>query len=1395
MAVTPLGLRHMNAPVVSERSPSSSLLLAKLAVRRKAQSVARIDIPTPPATRSPSQPSGHRRLDESRLQSSPLSPSPVKSTVFLSTPRRATGDQGVEPAQCNRSQVAQAKGLQANIESQSSPNPRRKKKQRYYPSPGHREPFRDRDPYSPGWLPGRIASDADESGSDDGVDEDNWDVDVSPTRLCDDSTRPAPAALRSITNIDIMASPAYPLSGASISRQVGSEGPVARATWLSPAHQEHSMLKTQSAVVSHDPDTSDPNELLSESEYEGVPYYSQPPNRRRPPHPSGSNLSASRPRVESSRSGTPHNKSSQKPGNSSKARGRTSQSQPLPSSRSLAKIRTAPLRRRATSTQPIGTPKGKSIVKKRVCLTTIRKPPPISAEQRYSPFVPRPTSPSDDPLLLRPSRRELEAQWAAVRLLDEEREANDTFAAIQARRAGAIHLASMQTSPPTHEGQNTEIQESVRDAVVETGKSELNRFRQSNLGQGLSPPPVDNLPSLIPLVDQQGSQKPDKNLALKLQQCYDDGQGFEFGHFDSADAFSSDADADGPAEEARGSSLQQDQSNRNHKGNEDGEFLQEPLQSLAKQTWLQDNYDSRRDDAVVSTIFHKNSLENLTEAVQVSSNIISHQKLEQSDAYCSVSPSQHEFSLLDVDSTPAQRAASAISQAIDVRNSSSRSASHNLHPPNAVADEARSVSEVSLVSEVVDRGRLHGDQYLIDENVVGKRVLSPSSHLGRANQTAPQPKPSHSTLRSYRTGYSADRPEVSGTAQLSARESRLSLFPSLSLAEEHPLSITDRQKLLDDTQFPSASMRSVMHSLPRPTPIVEVVSADAAAAAKAAAILRVHHHWIHEGALTSLLESKDGAFQGNVLEDDALASAQDQNPLPDLLSEVQNQFESSDFRRTSPLTPSLANEQELAPTPCVPGGWTWSPAVESPAVNTVASTHAADLGIRSLARLDSTVFPKAAWRALDGIFKQTIRELASRRLKSSPEAGAVEAERHVVRELRRDDVVAAFRHRFELGDAELRDRWCHADLVRSVRALQRHWFLRLDEAFPGCLTPAEAELAEKQTGGSQGWDTSTLNCGFDREQGSSGRIVEPNFPRAGSQKAVHSTPLATSFSILLHADPPSPLVSAKRARQIDRRDVSAVVTPDRMQSVTSRATPSLTSGLTAFKSRFSNIFNLRSPVGVGRQEDGYRAEQTTSVYPRLQWPALMPPTGSRNSGAIDHAPMPGSQDVSLSISQATTAPDNSSKVSNESVLAQEMAAAAVLMAKRRQIQCRTADANLSTDKSSLRSDYPLFAPHSSVLELTQVFARPNDQTASYPAVPDQVESSRVREIADRSEGRIFMRHSSNMGLARQGSSFVRPTVLAGLGEDSHAAARLKATALAQSRGANDWMSPLTKRRR
>lgn len=239
--------------------------------------------------------------------------------------------------------------------------------------------------------------------------------------------------------------------------------------------------------------------------------------------------------------------------------------------------------------------------------------------------------------------------------------------------------------------------------------------------------------------------------------------------------------------------------------------------------------------------------------------------------------------------------------------------------------------------------------------------------------------------------------------------------------------VDDDTSLADLSASLSASShsRAMMLSRPRPTSCVEISSLDPQAAARAAALLKVHHKYIQEGWLGD-----------SDMDYPSLPGASTMPSLPDLFHAAESELQKR------PTTPSMR-------TPHVPGAFLRTPRVES-----VPTLSAASLRPQALAGQWS----EHAWAELDRHFRTLI---------SLEDEDIVNSVMHVDV----DQVILQFLEDAHLEPDDLQGDWALTRLYARVPALQAR-FLReweqdatqplLEKSFHLLTTPRKRPREEEE---------------------------------------------------------------------------------------------------------------------------------------------------------------------------------------------------------------------------------------------------------------------------------------------------------------------------------------------
>lgn len=1122
----------------------------------------------------------------------------------------------------------------------------------------------------------------------------------------------------------------------------------------------------------------------------------------------------------------------------SKGRARVSMSQPLPATAPRRATSNNP--RRAASSQPVSTPGSKKAqAKSRPFFSTVKRPPPFTPADRLSPFIPRPVSPSDDPLLLRPPVGE-----DADEECEEEGVANDTFAAVRARERPVEVRRFCDTA--------TNTQEDDCQAHADSNEEEEDISRTCEIqGDETSECGVDFNDGYAN-VSTQGY--PDAVT-------HEDYDAAAVGHYDDDAAhgmwnLTADAptdDSDDEVEEGSG-----------------GYIRSNDAQSLSMEEGIGEAYESRiggqegQDDNGASLL-----------------ELIATEEAPEKQA---LRDEEDTFSASDSDleeQVDQEAVEESLEEAEDGQNDD----------VDADADEAAEAEEtlnglanLSVTREDQSEAESEGEDEQEDEGEAVQHDAAPEHQA--EEKPAPQPEV---------TQESEDHQEELFAPEQRQLETPIEAIDSTMPAAVHSHSLTMRSAAGQSRSLLEPdSMRALLHALPRSTPIVEVMSSDAVAAARAAAILRVHHNWIHEGATTThegdehVAEASLSAFRGQVLGNDPMLSTEDE--LPALLKAAETALRAQGAPHATPqatasrmqmITPNTSLLQ--APTPRVPGAWSWSPASNNNVPDESASAPVTT-SLHMLMERNSHVFPKAAWRSLEKSFRRYVRQQTS-------EEDA--EERQAVAALEREIVVDCFLKANNIDHERLRNRWCYSDLLKSVRALQRHWFVKFEEANPGALTQQEAILAgrSRRSISVAGDSQSVFSVPEMSREVTASPLPSPflaAFKRReihhdDQQQQQHSTPVnrARRQSPVMEPSPISvacsPSIRASMSREPETPKQTTLATSERQSSVGESlrkrlsnlwfmpraATPVQTEHVAAvLPDDQSQLSADEDDTETEVAEDEERAEELAAaedlskaetedlsqattipeagqmsqvsseesaaseelhsqqtIYPPLPSTATFPETvavaappppppaptaadlslaSARAISATSALPTRASESISRASSSDTSADMSSSRSrsANSSLLAQEAAAAAANMLRRRQLTSLGAlgrqwisprKARMSGgggDPSASRSP----VRHRSSVSIAQrsgSFMRSSPD--SPPKVPLSPSSHHRRQGGDASSH--FVRSSS-----RQGSSFVQPTVLAGLDENSHLSARLKAEELSELRRNKAWMSPMTKRK-
>lgn len=1208
------------------------------------------------------------------------------------------------------------------------------------------------------------------------------------------------------------------------------------------------------------------------------------------------------------------------------AQPRVSFSQPLPNTAvpAFGDPRPPADRRRVTSSQPMRTPTKTfaSAADKRAYFSTIKRLPPLKPEEKLSPFVPAPSSPGDDPMLLKGHPDEYEPEWVRG---CEDGEENDTFAAVKTRSKPLNNDPSRVETQQIDKATWTEHDRQVdngtypRDQEADLDLSDFSR-QANELHQVISS--VQNDPFAVGY-----GQDDDVDV-------FDAGVSHSYSDDDDDDVAANVSDAE--EESARlaprepGSSTEQFEEQLAAGRNEDQEVaeeIQEPeLDSQDTAVEEQEEQDSMMpafsigdksktvaveaedvDEACAQEVaeldaHHSDAEagdESAEEAAGELSFFVEQRELRREEeekegvegdmsvSYEEPTPDQeqaHQQDLEEAEVTYDEDEVDASLSAV------APDASHRDSEAGAEAD-----IEASLQALTVDAPLSQSGAEEAVEAVDTEAEEAATAKAATEEDTQPQPQDDV-----------VDRP---GGTQLAAH--------SLDTGVQSQKSFSHSG--VDHSYLHSHSSRSIMHSMARPTSIVEVMSTDAEAAARAAAILRVHHKWIHEGhVVTGEDEGAEATFVGSVLASEANATTiAGDDVLPGLLSQAELELQRSQKAASPAMRDSTpkAKIPQLVPTPAAPGAWSFSPVISvTPAAAVAASEglqvpqpsrSGSHIDVRALLEQNPSMFPKQAWRALDKVFRRTVRHMAaSDSYASGDPQPTLLGQRRAARMVEQGPVVEAFLAAHNLERSMLKKRWSYANLSRSVQALQRHWFIRLEADYPGCLTAEEAAIAEKPIDYSDGNSTSSITrqsspalSQFLRDQSSVGDVSPMTSIRGSSRLsnvfadiATHSTPLQAGRRGWTHSLSPAPSPIPSQASPLHEqrlddplsdieddieeaeREESLVPGPLRTSRAASPGEPSLIQRTSAvFTRRLSTLFGqpmegLRKLVGTAsingdeqEQEDEEASEEAEatsghaeSLYPALPEADFLPPpiappeptqedlSAASRSSLTSRASTPrqDSADVAAvaaepSSTTLTTNEDDSSNVSSSSSsLAQEAAMAAVAMAQQRQLKSMSAYSRswVKDTNDKISSDAARGAPASPSARRTilrSVEQSPPSKRASQQAQAAAHSpkgrsslSQSVRDTASkltaaantsapgpapapslaaptrfpaRSTHSASTSSSSSSGHRMGCSSFVRPTVLAGLSQEAHQAARAQAVSFTASRNERAWVSPTKKK--
>ncbi|PWN20681.1 hypothetical protein BCV69DRAFT_282900 [Microstroma glucosiphilum] len=1207
-------------------------------------------------------------------------------------------------------------------------------------------------------------------------------------------------------------------------------------------------------------------------------------------------------------------------------RPRVSFSQPLPTTKvpAFGDPRPPGNRRRATSSQPVRTPTKTfaSAAEKRAFFSTIKRLPPLKPEEKLSPFVPAPASPGEDPILLKGHPDEYEPEW--VREYDEGEE-NDTFAAVKTR-----HKAS-DDNPSRVE---TQQGEDVRRAEGDTQDGSAPRQDQADL-------------QVDPEADLSDFSRQAQELHHVISSVQDDPFAIGYGQYDNIDVFDagvshsySDDDNDYNAahvsdveEEASGLAAQKEvlsheQSQAQVAASDDED------QGLAE-TSQEVEFDSQ--DTAVEDVERQSSAVPAF-ATDEKSKTIGAEVMEAYDLEEAAEPVDECVDSGAGNDSAEEEAAGELSFFVEQREL------RREEDEEAEGDMSVSYEEPARAQEEGDQ-QAQEEETTYDEDEVDASLAALAPAAVHPDSEAEEEADLEASLQALDVNASSSQGKVEAVeaapkeaaAAEAAVENDIQPAPQEGMADltrprgtqlaAHNLDTAQQSQSgyphssVDHSYLHSNSSRSIMHSMARPTSIVEVMSTDAEAAARAAAILRVHHKWIHEGhVVTDEDEGAEATFVGSVLASDANATTMgNEGLLPGLLSQAESELQKSQKAATSVVRDSTprAKVPQLAATPAAPGAWSFSPAISvTPAAakeslqvpQTLQSGGHVD--VRALLEENAGAFPRQAWRALDKVFRRTVRHMAaSDNYGSGDLQPTLLGQRRAARAVEQSAVVDAFIAAHNIEKSMLRKRWSYTNLSRSVQALQRHWFVRLEADYPGCLTAEEAAIAERPINYSDGNSTSSITrqsspalSQFLRDQSSVGDVSPMTSVRGSSRLsnvfadiATHSTPLQAGRRGWTHSLSPAPSPIASQASPLHEQRLDDPLseveddTEEAEQEVplvpgpldTSRADSPEEASLiqrtsAVFTRRLSTLFGqpiegLRKLVGtasVNGDREEQEAEETSarhaapgsptpSLYPALPEADFLPPpvpppeptqedlsvasrsslTSRANTPCQASAERAAVADESAA-TDATSNEDDSSNVSSSSAsLAQEAATAAMAMAEKRQLKSMSAYSRswVKDTNDKINSDARRAPPASPTRRtMTMTMLRNVEHTPPSKRASQQVQtavvspkgrsslSNGVRATVNklnasastitpgsslaaptrfpaRSNPSTFSSSSSSSSSSsnhRMGcSSFVRPTVLAGLTQDAHEAARAQAASMSASRGGREWMSPLKKKKK
>lgn len=213
------------------------------------------------------------------------------------------------------------------------------------------------------------------------------------------------------------------------------------------------------------------------------------------------------------------------------------------------------------------------------------------------------------------------------------------------------------------------------------------------------------------------------------------------------------------------------------------------------------------------------------------------------------------------------------------------------------------------------------------------------------------------------------------------------------LGKDASMSVSQDLADLSASMSHSLHARAAMLSQPAPTSIVEISSLDPRAAARATAVLRIHHRYIETGRLAG--EDAEMSARSRILPADvstsyrrAAAGQTDADAtLDDLLEEAEDEVMramhgGSKLRAPATPAPRKATFSLEAPTPRAPGAFPKTPGGRAAAAQSIADAapcvkdrheilmeHATKRGVITP---DPEVFSQHAWRSLDDVLGRAI---------------------------------------------------------------------------------------------------------------------------------------------------------------------------------------------------------------------------------------------------------------------------------------------------------------------------------------------------------------------------------------------------------------------------------------